>query len=160
MPAVRLSRVRTTVCLRALRTLTFGISRLEIGPPGRAPKPLRLRISLLRRRSEPPMHDNDRKGPVMPRITVTTDTLTAEGELAVLLDEEVRSIHLESGHAAAQLIERLAWAIIDAEETETPRRELPVAPTGISAHRSRTRDARRPATALRRVAFFSGAQRG
>ena len=59
----------------------------------------------------------------MPRITVTTDTLAAKGERAVLLDEEVRSIHLESGHAAAQLIERLAWAILDAEETETPHRD-------------------------------------
>jgi hypothetical protein len=96
----------------------------------------------------------------MPRITVTTDTLAVKGEPAVLLNEEVRSIHLESGHAAAQLIERLAWAIIDAEETDTPRRELSVAPAGISAHRSRAGAARRPAPALRRVAFFSGEQRG
>lgn len=96
----------------------------------------------------------------MPRITVTTDTLAAKGERAVLLDEEVRSIHLESGHAAAQLIERLAWAILDAEETETPHRELPLARAGISAHRSRARDARRPAPALRRPASFSDVQRG
>lgn len=96
----------------------------------------------------------------MPRITVTTDTLAAKGEPAVLLDEEVRSIHLESGHAAAQLIERLAWAILDAEETETPHRELPVARAGVSAHRSRARAERRPAPVLRRVAFFSDAQRG
>ncbi len=160
MPAARLSRVRTVVCLRALRTLTFGLPRLEIGPPGRALKSLNLRTSLLRRRSVTPTHDNDRKGPVMPRITVTTDTLTAKGEPAVLLDEEVRSIHLESGHAASQLIERLAWAIIDAEETETPRRELPAVPAAVGAHRSRPAAARRPARALRRVASFSGAQRG
>jgi hypothetical protein len=39
----------------------------------------------------------------------------------VLLDEQVRSLHLSSDHAAAQLIERLAWAISDAEDAEVPR---------------------------------------
>ncbi|HYB24695.1 MAG TPA: hypothetical protein VED41_12915 [Solirubrobacteraceae bacterium] len=40
----------------------------------------------------------------------------------VLLDEHVHSVHLSSGHAAAQLVERLAWAIKDAESAETVRR--------------------------------------
>jgi hypothetical protein len=53
----------------------------------------------------------------MPRIIVTTDPVASEptDEAAVLLDEYVHSVHLSTGHAAAQLIERLAWAIDDAE---------------------------------------------
>lgn len=50
----------------------------------------------------------------MPRIVVTTDLRHP----SVLLDEHVQSIHLASGHAAEQLVERLAWAIADAEEAE------------------------------------------
>ena len=40
----------------------------------------------------------------------------------VLLDEHVHSVHLSSGHAAAQLVERLAWAISDAEQAEPAAR--------------------------------------
>jgi hypothetical protein len=40
----------------------------------------------------------------------------------VLLDERVTSIHLSDGHAAEQLVERLAWAVTDAEEAEGRRR--------------------------------------
>jgi len=36
----------------------------------------------------------------------------------VLLDESVYSIPLSDDHAAAQLIERLGWAITDAENTQ------------------------------------------
>jgi hypothetical protein len=54
----------------------------------------------------------------MPRIIVTTDSSQPSGDGAVLLDELVHSVHLSSGHAAAQLVERLAWAISDAEEAE------------------------------------------
>ncbi|HME01605.1 MAG TPA: hypothetical protein VKG38_01060 [Solirubrobacteraceae bacterium] len=57
----------------------------------------------------------------MPRIIVTTDTPERSDEHAVLLDEGVRSVHLSTGHAAAQLIERIAWAISDAENAENPR---------------------------------------
>ncbi len=55
----------------------------------------------------------------MPRIIVTTDPYQAAGATPVLLDEEVHSVHLSSGHAAAQLLERLAWAIRDAETAES-----------------------------------------
>ena len=52
----------------------------------------------------------------MPRIIVTADSSTAQPDDApVLLDERVDSVHLSSNHAAAQLVERLAWAITDAE---------------------------------------------
>ena len=54
----------------------------------------------------------------MPRIIVTTDPPQLSGEAPVLLDEQVHSVHLSTGHAAAQLVERLAWAISDAEAAE------------------------------------------
>jgi hypothetical protein len=56
----------------------------------------------------------------MPRITVTAQQAEqrAENTARVLLDEYVVPAHLSTDHAAAQLIERLAWAISDAEELE------------------------------------------
>jgi hypothetical protein len=36
----------------------------------------------------------------------------------VLLDERVDSLHLSDDHAAEQLIERLAWAVNDAEDAQ------------------------------------------
>ena len=62
----------------------------------------------------------------MPRIIVTTDPVSSElpGEGPVLLEEHVHSVHLSTGHAAAQLVERLAWAIGDAERAETARPAL------------------------------------
>jgi hypothetical protein len=54
---------------------------------------------------------------VMPRIIVTTDPLDKR-EAPVLLDERVYSLHLSDNHAAEQLIERLAWAVNDAEDTQ------------------------------------------
>jgi hypothetical protein len=53
----------------------------------------------------------------MARIIVTTDRRT-DGAAPVLLDESVHSIHLDDGHNAAQLIERLGWAISDAEDAQ------------------------------------------
>ncbi|HTQ69582.1 MAG TPA: hypothetical protein VMI13_12915 [Solirubrobacteraceae bacterium] len=54
----------------------------------------------------------------MPRIIVTVDPQRCTGAQPILLDEDVRSVHLSSDHAAAQLVERLTWAIHDAENTE------------------------------------------
>jgi hypothetical protein len=54
----------------------------------------------------------------MPRIIVTTDSAQRPESDSVLLDESVRSVHLSTGHAASQLVERLAWAISDAEDAE------------------------------------------
>lgn len=53
----------------------------------------------------------------MARIIVTADPI-ADHAAAVLMDERVYSIHIDSDHNAAQLIERLGWAISDAEDTE------------------------------------------
>ena len=57
----------------------------------------------------------------MPRIIVTTDLSQLPDDTPVLLDEQVRSVHLSTDHAAAQLVERLAWAVSDAEDAEGPR---------------------------------------
>jgi hypothetical protein len=58
----------------------------------------------------------------MPRIIVTTDLSPHVDDGPVLLDERVNSVHLSSDHAAAQLVERLAWAINDAETAEHAKR--------------------------------------
>ena len=76
--------------------------------------------------------DLDRKERFMARIIVAADPTATRarpqpGEAGpVLLDERVSSIHLSDGHAAEQLIERLAWAVTDAEETER-RERVPAA---------------------------------
>ena len=60
----------------------------------------------------------------MPRIIVTTDPVDRRDrtfdpdDTPVLLDERVDSLHLSDDHAAEQLIERLAWAVTDAEDTQ------------------------------------------
>ena len=53
----------------------------------------------------------------MPRLLVTTDPST-RAATAVLLDEQVQAVHLSDDHSATQLIERLGWAISDAEAAE------------------------------------------
>jgi hypothetical protein len=60
----------------------------------------------------------------MPRIIVTTDSSQLPDDAPVLLDEQVHSVHLSTGHAAAQLVERLAWAVRDAERADQPARAL------------------------------------
>ena len=67
----------------------------------------------------------------MARIIVTADSTlgsprpTRAAGTPVLLDEQVSSVHLCDDHAAEQLIERLAWAVTDAEDAE--RRVRPAA---------------------------------
>jgi hypothetical protein len=58
----------------------------------------------------------------MPRIIVTTDLSQRIDDGPVLLDERVHSVHISTDHAAAQLVERLAWAIKDAETAERANR--------------------------------------
>ncbi len=57
------------------------------------------------------------EGDLMAKIIVTTDP-TTQHAAPVLLEESVYSIHLDSDHNAAQLVERLGWAITDAENTQ------------------------------------------
>ena len=60
----------------------------------------------------------------MARIIVTIDSAderrnaTLAAQMPVLLDERVDPVHLCDGHAAEQLIERLAWAVSDAEDAK------------------------------------------
>jgi hypothetical protein len=65
----------------------------------------------------------------MPRIIVTTDPSPSFTDISVLLDEQVHSVHLSTGHAAAQLIERLAWAISDAEDAHSEPADHRVRPS-------------------------------
>jgi hypothetical protein len=51
----------------------------------------------------------------MPQILVVTEATDAEGE--VVYSENVGAVHLE-GHAGAQLVERLRWAVRDAQAAE------------------------------------------
>jgi len=62
----------------------------------------------------------------MPRIMVTTEVRPSQGEPTVLLDEQVHSVHLSTRHASTQLIERIAWAIVDAEHAEAKGADKPV----------------------------------
>ena len=63
----------------------------------------------------------------MARIIVTTSSAdeprspALAADVPVLLDERVDPVHLCNGHAAEQLIERLAWAVNDAEEARLAR---------------------------------------
>jgi len=59
---------------------------------------------------------------LMARIIVTTDPRD-QCEPPILLEESVNSVHLDDDHAAAQLIERLGWAITDAENAEQAERQ-------------------------------------
>lgn len=59
----------------------------------------------------------------MARIIVVTEQ-DEPRDAPVLLDEHVCSDHLRDRHAAAQLVERLGWAVDDAEHAES---DLPLA---------------------------------
>jgi hypothetical protein len=53
----------------------------------------------------------------MPKIMVIS-TPTNEQANAVTLEETVEPVHFESPHHAAQLIERVGWAVADAKDAE------------------------------------------
>lgn len=61
----------------------------------------------------------------MPQIIVTADNPSAHGERAVMFTERVSSSDFESGHFQAQLVERLGWAVGDADALEHDSAELP-----------------------------------
>lgn len=52
----------------------------------------------------------------MPRIIVQADATPDRQPPSVLLFERVQPTDLESDHFAAQLIERIGWAVVDASE--------------------------------------------
>jgi hypothetical protein len=53
---------------------------------------------------------------LMPRIIVTAEN---GSERPVLLDERVEPVHLDDTHHSVELLERIAWALADAEKAET-----------------------------------------
>jgi hypothetical protein len=53
----------------------------------------------------------------MPRIIVMSEP-TTEREAAITLDERVASAELRREHHSAQLIERVGWAVHDADDAE------------------------------------------
>ncbi len=53
----------------------------------------------------------------MPKIIVMS-TESAEHEGTITLQEDVQPAHLASDHHAAQLIERVGWAVSDAKSAE------------------------------------------
>ena len=55
----------------------------------------------------------------MPAIIVQSNGTTQQ-ETNVLLYEDVQPEHLASDHHAAQLIERVGWAVSEAKDAEDP----------------------------------------
>ena len=53
----------------------------------------------------------------MPTIIVRSDSSIGQ-DSAVMLSEKVQPEHFASDHHAAQLIERLGWAVVDAKDAE------------------------------------------
>jgi hypothetical protein len=54
----------------------------------------------------------------MPRILVTAEHTQSPPDGPVLLDEWVLPERLSDDHAAEQLVERIGWAVSDADEIE------------------------------------------
>jgi hypothetical protein len=57
----------------------------------------------------------------MPTIIVLSNQ-TANQDSAVVLSENVQPEHMASNHHAAQLLERVGWAVTDAKEAEEVER--------------------------------------
>ncbi|MGB7588666.1 MAG: hypothetical protein WBM00_08160 [Solirubrobacterales bacterium] len=54
----------------------------------------------------------------MPQILVAADTREETKDTAVVYREWIAPSDLESDHFAAQLVERVGWAVLDADELE------------------------------------------
>jgi len=54
----------------------------------------------------------------MPQIIVKADRDTDTRDGAVMLRERVSPADFESDHFQAQLVERLGWAVVDADQAE------------------------------------------
>ena len=57
----------------------------------------------------------------MPRIRITTEPV-GNPDIAVMLDERIVPSDLSSDHFAAALIERIGWALADADDVEHHKR--------------------------------------
>ncbi len=63
----------------------------------------------------------EREEEKMPRLIVTTET-SDERANAIVHDERVLASNLDNEHSSAQLIERVGWALEDAEQLESEQR--------------------------------------
>jgi hypothetical protein len=70
----------------------------------------------------------NRKEGIVPQIIVTADPAHDQNPDGVMLRERVNVEDLESERFAANLIERLGWAVVDATEVEH-------SPVGRESHR-------------------------
>jgi hypothetical protein len=61
----------------------------------------------------------------MARVVVTDDS-----GREVLLDERVQAIHLATPHSSTQMIERVTWAVQDAERDREPGESSERGPRG------------------------------
>jgi hypothetical protein len=86
----------------------------------------------------------------MPHIIVTAGPTDQQGEGTVMLRERVNPADFESERFAANLVERLGWAVLDASQEEHEvRRESAVPeqePAPRAAHRPITGSARKSAS--------------
>lgn len=57
----------------------------------------------------------------VPQIIVTAENPRGHGERAVMFTERVSSSDFESNHFQSQLVERLGWAVGDADALEHDR---------------------------------------
>lgn len=57
----------------------------------------------------------------MPHIMVMADRSSDREDGPVMLRERVNVADFESDHFAAQLVERLGWAVVDAHQVETDK---------------------------------------
>jgi hypothetical protein len=62
----------------------------------------------------------------MPQILIVTDSPQSAGE--VVYRERIATADLESDHFSGQLVERVGWAVLDADELEHRARLLRVDP--------------------------------
>ena len=56
----------------------------------------------------------------MPRIIIVAEDTNGRSQ-QVVMEERVVAAHFDSDHSTRQLIERLGWAIVDAENLETTK---------------------------------------
>lgn len=82
----------------------------------------------------------------MPQIIVAADGGDSFGEGAVTLRERVNVEDFESRHFATQLVERIGWAVEDADVAEQPR----PGPDTTDRRRPDVADRRRPEMTDRR----------
>lgn len=59
----------------------------------------------------------------MPQIIVVADKATERADAPVMMRERVNVSDFESDHFAAQLVERVGWAVSDAHKVEQEKRE-------------------------------------